>query len=156
MSYAYGSLARSSGDRGDQIQSTRDKYLAAVAALVPADILGLHAFLLLLTTNTDEAGTTTITDETLLGYGLFVLLGTSVVLFVFGHGLAKWTPRDFGLLLIPLVSFLAWAALLGTSALTPWVESIPRNMLLFGAAIAAVVVIAANAALTKPVAPPPD
>ena len=150
MSYAYGSLvnrAREDAALADAKEETdTNKYVALIAALVPADVLAIHAIVLSLTTTTDDAGTTSITNAGLLGNSFIVLVIVSAALYLLGRGLKEFKPKDLILLVIPPLSFAAWAALIGTSALTPWVAGvISREALLITATILAVLIIAVNA-----------
>lgn len=109
------------------------KLVSTVAALVPAEILALHAWVLTRTTATDAAGTTSITDPTTLGRSLVVLAALAVVVYLIGRGVAKWSRVDLIRMLIPGVAFIVWTALIGTSALTPWVAGMAPEALVLGA-----------------------
>ena len=98
-----------------------DKLVAAVAALVPAEVIAGHAYLVGRFTTTDAQGTTTITDASALRVALVVLLVLSFVPFVVGRGRTAWTRPDWVRLFLPPAAFLVWTMLIGTSALTPWV-----------------------------------
>jgi hypothetical protein len=149
--YAYGSMVQPQSNRLSRAEDPANKFVAAVAALIPADVLALHALVLTWTTKTDDHGTTTITNEPLLGASLFVLLVLAIALFTIGRGFApRWQFKDWILMAIPPLAFLAWTALLGTSALSPLIpDGWPRAALWFAGTVLAVILIALNARLTR-------
>jgi hypothetical protein len=89
-------------------------YIDAVAALVPAEVLALHATIFSLTTKTDldQAGKsiTTITDPGTLRWAFYGLLLLSVVLYIFPHFRIK-DPLDYVRAIIPPAAFVAWTML---------------------------------------------
>jgi hypothetical protein len=108
-----------------QNQTTSDSvtglgtYVDAVAALVPAEVLGLHAAIISFTTKT-EPGTlvTEITAPRALSFAFWGLIVLSVLLYVFGHigSSRKWDRLDWLRLLIPPIAFVCWTLLQKTTA----------------------------------------
>jgi len=155
--FAYGRMMRNSIDertrfnllsaqeKQQQPEKPQDKLTSAAAALIPADVLMLHALLVSLTTTTDDKGTTVITNAMFLGASFWALLGVTALLYLIGRGHSSWTGADIVRLGIPLGAFVAWTALVGTSALTPLVGGrVPQTGLVFAAGIVAVVLAAIN------------
>jgi len=116
-SIAYGALTRkrngapknkSMSEAGPAMKT----YVDALAALVPAEVLAVHAVILTFTTSASEDGetTTTITEPGTLEWVFWVLLGASAVLYVMG---LQHLPRGYGWLrlLIPPAAFLGWTML---------------------------------------------
>jgi hypothetical protein len=126
--FAYGRLVRRRLEVTDQQRAAlvaagasaeeENKFATAIAGLVPAEIIAAHGLMLGFTTKT-ENDVTTITAPFWLGSTLVVLAVGAIVLFVFGRGNTKWEGTDWIRLLIPPLAFVAWTALIGTSALTP-------------------------------------
>lgn len=90
------------------------KYAEALAGLVPAEALALHAVILGFTTKTD-GGTTTITDASVLGGCFWALLAISVLLYVFGRW-RLWGGLDYIKVFVPPLAFFLWMLLQRTSA----------------------------------------
>ncbi len=106
------------------------KLVETVAALVPTEILVVHAAILGLTTATTEAtaetaAVTTITEPVCLRVAFFGLLVFSSLLYAVPRWISlrsqkeswKW-PGDCFRSLIPPAAFFAWTLLQETSALT--------------------------------------
>ena len=97
-------------------------YADALAAIVPAEVLGLHAFIVELATETkkvDGKAVTTITDPGTLQVTFVVCIILSIVLFVAGRLTAnkgKWEKWDYVRALIPAVAFVLWAILQKSTA----------------------------------------
>jgi hypothetical protein len=135
-----------------------NKLATSVAALFPADVLTVHAFILSKATTTDADGNTTITNAALLRESLLWLLLGTIVVYVIGRGLSKWSPTDVVRLLIPPIAFVVWAAVLGTTtSLTPWVTGLtapvgplPKDVFVLIAAVAALILLAMSAAVNPP------
>src|SRR4051794_7364855 len=96
---AYGALTRKREEAApDQSTTTAPPgvktYVDALTALVPAEILALHAFIISVTTKTEKnaAGesVTTITDPATLKWVFWALLILSVVLYAGAHTAARW------------------------------------------------------------------
>lgn len=127
-----------------------NKLIAALAGLVPVEIIAAHALVLAATTTTDKAGTTTITSSGPLQASLLVLVAAAVVVFLLGRGLADWKGVDFVRLAIPPTAFLVWTALIGTSALTPWLGSFDHAAVTVVAVGVGVILVAVSARVTTP------
>jgi uncharacterized membrane protein len=86
-------------------------YVDALAALVPAEVLTLHAVILTFTTKTD-AGATSITDKETLAYAFYGLIALAVLLYVVGRLIAKkWDRLDYLRVIIPPLAFVGWTML---------------------------------------------
>ncbi|MFB3855504.1 MAG: hypothetical protein ACE148_17030 [Vicinamibacterales bacterium] len=99
-------------------------YVRAMAALVPAEVLTLHALMLSVTTETfapaagGAAGTGAsgaairITDPRTLSLAFFGLMATSIVLYAVPKLLeGDWVRLDFARAAIPPLAFVAWTML---------------------------------------------
>jgi hypothetical protein len=117
------------------------KITQAVTALVPAEVLAVHAAVLALATVVGDDGTTTVTKPDLLKWTLPILAGTAVILFLIGHR-GKFARIDAARALVPALAFVAWTLLTGTSAATPWVEDVDRGWLVLGGGVLAACVVA--------------
>jgi hypothetical protein len=116
-SIAYGALTRKR-NAGEKGKSTSEDapgvktYIDALAALVPAEVLAVHATIMTFTTSTSDDGseTTTITEPGTLEWVFWVLLAASAALYIFG---LKHRPYGYGWLrlLIPPTAFVGWAML---------------------------------------------
>ena len=83
-------------------------YVDALAALVPAEVLTLHAVILTVTTKT-EGSVTSIIDGSTLSYAFYGLIVLAVVLYVGARLLdKKWDKLDYLRVLIPPLSFVGW------------------------------------------------
>jgi FtsH-binding integral membrane protein len=86
-------------------------YVDALAALVPAEVLALHAVILSVTTKTDKATTQIIAPETLF-WAFFGLIILSVLLYVTMRLQAgKWDSLDYLRMAIPPLAFVGWTML---------------------------------------------
>jgi hypothetical protein len=105
-------------------ESTKEKtgintYVDALAALVPVEVLALHAAILELTTTSEEGeggeDATTITEPGTLEWVFWALLGLSVVLYVLG---LRHRPVGWGWLrlAIPPLALLGWMLVQNPSA----------------------------------------
>lgn len=84
-------------------------YVDALAALVPAEVLTLHAVILTFTTST-TGKTTTITAAPTLLWSFCGLITLSVIIYLVGRG--KLTDRlDWVRAAIPPLAFVAWTML---------------------------------------------
>ncbi|MEK6225575.1 MAG: hypothetical protein AABM40_04685 [Chloroflexota bacterium] len=160
---AYGQIVRRSrapSTRGlprAAAQEGESKLVTAVAALVPAEILAAHAFILSKATKLDSEGTTTITNAGALQLSLPGLFVLALIVYLISRGFSDWQVLDFVRLFIPAVSFLVWTALIGTSALSPWLANLAKDgravapEAVFAAAIiTAVLLIAVNTRVNPP------
>jgi hypothetical protein len=110
--------------REDALPGTRDSarapatgpYLDVLLALVPAEVLALHAYLLgLVTTDGGRAEATKISDPDALKYFFWGLVGASVILYVAKH-VGSWDRWDWLRMIIPPLAFIGWTMAQPTSA----------------------------------------
>jgi hypothetical protein len=97
-------------------------YIDALAALVPAEVLALHAIILSFCTKTNN-GATEISEPSTLKWAFWVLLVLATLLFIAGRWQAKAPGVKSPALLttliqavIPAAAFVAWTMLLKVSA----------------------------------------
>lgn len=91
-------------------------YIDAVAALVPAEVLVLHAAVLTVTTKT-EGVVTTITDRPVLAAAFWGLIVLAVGVYVVGRLSSRaWDRWDPVRMLIPACSFVTWTMLQRSTA----------------------------------------
>ena len=106
------------------------KYVDAVAALVPAEVLALHAVYLTLTTDSESSttgsSTTTITEPDALELGFWILLGVSAALYIFPK-IRKLEAWDAVRVLIPPLAFTMWTMIQTPSAFDPLNDALPIN-----------------------------
>ena len=112
-----------------------------VAALVPADILVLHAIVLASATKLGDDGSTTVTKADLLKWTLPIGGALCVALYLIGK-LPGWEPADIVRMLIPGAAFFSWTLLTGTSAATPWFAKTDRGWLFLIGGVVAVLALA--------------
>ncbi len=95
------------------------RYVDAVAALVPAEVLTIHAIVLAGTTtvgiDVEGNSVTTITDPQTLKIAFFCLLAFSALLYL-GSRWKKWGKGDFIRTFIAPAAFVAWTMLQRTTA----------------------------------------
>jgi hypothetical protein len=113
----YGALERKREEALPNTSSSEEPpgltaYVDALSALVPAEVLALHAALLPLTTTTveNQAGEvmTTITEPgalRLVFWGLFILC---FVFYLAGHQATNWDRWDNVRMFIPALAFIGW------------------------------------------------
>lgn len=89
-------------------------FVDALAALVPAEVLTLHALMLSVTTTT-AAEVTTITDPATLKWAFGGLLALSIVLYVVPR-LKNWGMLDYVRVAIPPLAFVGWTMLQRSTA----------------------------------------
>jgi len=96
------------------------KYVDALAALVPAEVLAAHAFVLTITTKSDasENATTTVTDPGSLRVGFWLLLVASACLYIFPK-IRQLEPWDAVRVFIPPFAFAMWTVIQTPSAFDP-------------------------------------
>jgi hypothetical protein len=127
----------------DGEMETPDQKMATIAqalsALVPAEVLAIHAGILAYATVVATDGTTTVTEPNVLKATFPVLLGLTVALFLIGRA-PKFVPADLLRVLVPPGAFFAWMLLTGTSAASPWFTYNRGYLLLAGGAIGAIVI----------------
>jgi hypothetical protein len=114
---AYGALERT---REEAAPGTSDSvappgltsYVDALTALVPAEVLALHAAMLTVTTTTVENPTgevvTTITDPGALRLVFWGLIVLCFVFYLAGHHAQKWDKWDYARMFIPAFAFVGW------------------------------------------------
>ncbi len=95
-------------------------WVDALAALVPAEVLGLHAVIVSLTTKTQDAQAgagTVITDQATLAWSFAGLCVLSVALYVVPRLMRHlWDGLDYVRCLIPAAAFVGWTMLQRTTA----------------------------------------
>lgn len=118
-SLLYGALTRKREEAPPGTSSTDNPpgvstYVDALAALVPAEVLAVHAIIMSLATET-EGGVTTITAPAQLSFWFIFLPIIAAVLYV--AGLGKRPDRlDALRMLIPALAFVGWTMLQPTTA----------------------------------------
>lgn len=89
-------------------------FVDALAALVPAEVLTLHALILSVTTST-AAQVTTITDAGTLKWAFVGLIMLSIALYVVPR-FKNWEMLDYVRVAIPPLSFVGWTMLQRSTA----------------------------------------
>lgn len=154
--YLYGRVRRAQAAGGAVPLAGQDnKLIEGLVALIPADILALHALVLAATTKTvpgdgspASPAAVQVIGRSALQWSLPTLAGLAVALFVLGHLKAsetpafKWETLDFLRMFLPALAFMAWALLTGTSAATPWVERLSKGYITLIGGTVAVLVLA--------------
>ena len=116
------------------------RYVDAVSALVPAEVLSMHGVILAITMKTTQDGKTIteITDPITLAWAFWGLLILSMVLYVVPR-FSGWDRRDWIRVLIPPVAFVVWTMLQRSTAfdaVCPELGDAPRTVIaLFGAVV---------------------
>ncbi len=109
-------------------------YVDAMAALVPAEVLTLHAMILAVTTST-KGGVIKIDDAATLTWAFFGLIVLSVVLYAVSRVQQsrgqKWGRLDFVRAAIPPAAFVAWTMLQRATAFdaVSQLSSSPRTVI---------------------------
>ena len=88
-------------------------YIDAMAALVPAEVLSLHAIILSFTTKTDKVdgnSVVTIIEPNVLAGVFWGLILLSVLLYIVPK-IANWGKYDLARALIPPIAFVTWTML---------------------------------------------
>jgi len=104
-------------------------FVDALAALVPVEVLTLHALILAVTTTT-AANVTTITDPATLKWAFGGLIALSIVLYVVPR-LRKWEVFDYLRAAIPPLAFVGWTMLQRSTAfdaVAPKLTDAPRTV----------------------------
>lgn len=116
-------------------------YVDVLAALVPAEVLTLHAVILSFTTKTQQGETgnsmTAITEPGTLSWAFFGLLLLSVVLYAVPR-FRMWDRLDFFRVAIPPLAFVAWTMLQRATAFDavwPQLGEAPRTVVSLFAAV---------------------
>lgn len=128
-------------------------FVDALAALVPAEVLTLHAVILsVTTTKTDKV--TTISEPQTLQWAFAGLIVTSIVLYVVPR-FSKWDKLDYLRAAIPPLAFVGWTMLQRSTAfdaVAPALKDAPRTViaLFLGVVLGLVASALANKADKKP------
>ncbi len=121
-------------------------WVDALAALVPAEVLAVHAVIISFTTSTVNNATQITAPETLKG--VFVaLVVVSAVLYWLVHR-AQWDVWDYFRILIPPLAFVGWTMLQKTTAFDAVAPNLPEAPRFAIAVIGGVVLGAAATALS--------
>jgi hypothetical protein len=109
-------VAAEPGESEEEKPPGTKPYVDTIAALVPAEVLGVWAAIVLpnttTTTGEGEQATTTISDAGLMKGSFLALLVVSAVLYAAGRFRdAKWEKADLVRILIPPASFAVWMLL---------------------------------------------
>jgi hypothetical protein len=114
LAYAQVTTRREDAEPGTSVSTSppgMKTYVDALAALVPSEVLALHALFLSVTTKA-EHGTTRITDPHVLAWAFLGLLIVSVGLYAAPRLLAKkWDSLDWFRMAIPPLAFIGWTML---------------------------------------------
>ncbi len=130
----------------------------ALAALVPAEVLALHAVILPFTTKTEQT-VTSITEKSTLAWAFWGLLVVCILLYIAPRLLkGKWDRLDYIRMLIPPLAFVGWTMIQRATAFDavfPSLADAPRTLIaLFIAALLGILAtILANLADQKPPEP---
>jgi len=125
-------------------------YVDALAALVPAEVLAVHAIVLSFTTKTVN-GQTNITDPGTLTVVFYALIGLSILLYIFGRLGKKLQWWDILRALIPPLAFVGWTMLQRSTAfdvILPNMTEAPRE----ATAVIGAVILSAAASLLANIA----
>jgi hypothetical protein len=145
--FAYAALTASrenaAADHGAEAPSVKT-YVDAVAALVPAEVLALHALAISLTTEKlgGSAGATiTKPGSETLTWLFFVLVALSAAIYIAKFKTTKETSSRLWLwrAAIPPLAFVCWTALQQTSAFDAVFPNVAIAPRVIGAAIGAIV-----------------
>jgi hypothetical protein len=118
--FAYGLITgqRVAADSGASEQAEppgTKSYVDTLAALVPAEVLGIWAALVIpntVTSDDGEAATSSISDPGLMRWSFWTLLALSALIYVIGRlRTARWVRTDFIRILIPPAAFTIWMLL---------------------------------------------
>ena len=85
-------------------------FVDVLSALVPAEVLAIHALVIGYATSV-SGGTTTITAPDQLRAWFFILAGAPIVLYLFGLKKAVPTGWDWVRMFIPSLAFIGWSML---------------------------------------------
>lgn len=142
LAYARLTTAREASPPGSSTSTSPPgvrTYVDALAALVPAEVMTLHALFLSVTTKV-EGTTTTITDPDALRFGFFGLLVVSVGLYAAPRLLARsWERLDWLRILIPPLAFVGWTMLQRSTAFDAVLPGVPDASRTVAAVLLAIV-----------------
>jgi hypothetical protein len=134
---AYGLMTARAKDQGrqpsDQTKpsSTVSTYVSTAAALVPGEVLVLHATILSITTAKTSSGATGISDAVTLFWSFWGLIVLSIVLYILPKT-KTWDNKDYLRMLIPPLAFVGWTMLQKTTAfdaIFPSLSEAPRTVI---------------------------
>jgi hypothetical protein len=166
---AFGSLA-TRREQSDSGTSTSDQppgmnsYIDVLAALVPAEVLAIHALIIATLVNANSAGQTRITDLATLRWAFWLLAGLAAALFVLGRrpvrtpaaaqarGAPRWQRwewQDFIRLPIPALAFAGWTMLEPASVWNAVVPGMSSGMRMLIPMVGAVLLAAVTKALAS-------
>ena len=125
-------------------------YIDTFAALVPAEVLALHALIISFATETVN-GQTRITHGATVSVVFWVLTGLSILLYFFGRlgGKEKLQVWDALRAPIPPLAFVGWTMLQKVTAFDAVAPGVPSVSRIAMAAIGAVVLGAASSLLAN-------
>ena len=108
------------GQNDDEKKSATQSFIDALAALVPIEVLTLHAAIISVTTAVDK-GATSITHPMTVRWSFFGLLFLTTGIYVLARRLGadkseKWEWRDNIRMFIPALAFVGWTMLQRTTA----------------------------------------
>ena len=107
-------------------------YVDAMAALVPGEVLALHAVILSVTTKTVN-GVAQITDAVTLRWAFWGLIVMCILLYLLPRWLSRrWDNLDFLRMLIPPLAFAGWTMIQRATAfdaLFPSAGDAPRTVI---------------------------
>jgi len=113
-------------------------YADTLTALVPGEVLGLHAFIMSWATTTSD-NITSISDAQTLYWAFWGCAVLSMFLFILPRlGCARWDEWDIARMFIPPITFTGWTMLQRISAFDvvwPSLGKTPRNAIAAGLAI---------------------
>ena len=143
MSSAVYGILTNERDTADPDKSQKEQppgvktFVDALAALVPAEVLALHATVISWTTDTTVAtasaeASTRIIDRETLSLSFFGMLALSMIIYAIPRLTAKlWDSWDYLRVLIPPSAFVGWTMLqrmTAFDAVFPNLGSIPRSV----------------------------
>ena len=106
-------------------------YSDALTALVPAEVLTVHAVVISVTTKVSNQ-TSQITNAPTLKWAFYGLIGLSMLIYIFPRATGgQWDRWDIIRMLIPPSAFVAWTMLQPTSAFDAVMslETAPRTVI---------------------------
>jgi lysylphosphatidylglycerol synthetase-like protein (DUF2156 family) len=113
------------------------KYVDALAALVPAEVLALHAFIIALTTSTEKDVTKIIAKDQ-LEFAFYVCTALSILMYVLSR-MKEWDWKlDVIRALVPAASFVAWTMIQRTTAFD---AAFPEMDLIWRSVVAAILAV---------------
>jgi len=151
-----------------------NSYIDILAALVPAEVLAIHALVITAVTTSSGQGQTQITDYATLRWGFWLLMGLSAALFVLGRRPVRasapgtsnpkeapdvikrnerpsrwqrWEWQDWIRVVIPPAAFAGWAMLEPTSVWNAVAPHMTRGLRILIPMVGAVLLAAVTKAL---------